>query len=198
MVAHVDGRHGGVAITDRVKPLGLGWPNVVSILRILLIPPIVWLILRQTTAAGWLALLVFVVGALSDGLDGYLARRHTMATATGAWLDPLSDKLFVAAPAVALSVLGEFPWWATAVIVTREVAVQVLRWRLDTRAVSMPASRMAKAKTAAQIVAVGMSMAPLPDGVRPITMGVTLLAVGLTLYSGAEYFLTSTHRVETE
>ena len=54
------------------------------------------------------------VGAASDFLDGYLARRHAMTTPTGAWLDPLSDKLFVAVPAIVLSIRGEFPWWATA------------------------------------------------------------------------------------
>jgi CDP-diacylglycerol---glycerol-3-phosphate 3-phosphatidyltransferase len=181
-----------------VRPLGLGWPNLVSVLRILLIPVVIWLIGRQTTTAGWAAVVVFTLGALSDGLDGYLARRHSMKTATGAWLDPLSDKLFVVAPAVALSVLGEFPWWATVAIIAREVSVQFLRWRLDTQAVSMPASKVAKAKTVAQIIAVGMSMAPLPDSLDTIKTIVIVVAVVLTLYSGAEYFLTSTHRVRTK
>ena len=194
----MDERRGGFAIDEPVRPLGLGWPNLVSVLRVLLIPVVVWLIAVQTTAAAWAALVVFTIGALSDGLDGYLARRHSMKTATGAWLDPLSDKLFVAAPAVALSILGEFPWWATAVIVAREVAVQILRWRLDSRAVSMPASKVAKAKTVAQLFAVGMSMAPLPDSLDGATTVVIVIAVGLTLYSGAEYFLTSTHRVHTK
>ena len=181
-----------------MRPLGLGWPNLVSVLRILLIPVVIWLIGQQTTAAGWAAVVVFTLGALSDGLDGYLARRHSMKTATGAWLDPLSDKLFVAAPAVVLSVLGEFPWWATVAIIAREVSVQFLRWRLDTQAVSMPASKVAKAKTVAQIIAVGMSMAPLPDSLDTIKTIVIVVAVALTLYSGAEYFLTSTHRVRTK
>ncbi|MDP9329737.1 MAG: CDP-diacylglycerol--glycerol-3-phosphate 3-phosphatidyltransferase [Actinomycetota bacterium] len=192
----MDERDGERSITERVKPLGLGWPNVVSALRMLVIPVIVVLILQRTTVAGWAALGVFVLGALSDGLDGYLARRHEMKTATGAWLDPLSDKLFVAVPAVVLAILSEFPWWAALVIVAREIAVQALRWRLDVRAVSMPASTVAKAKTATQLIAVGMSMSPLPDRLHTLTLAVTVLAVALTVYSGAEYFLTSRHRVE--
>jgi CDP-diacylglycerol--glycerol-3-phosphate 3-phosphatidyltransferase len=192
----MDERDGERSITERVKPLGLGWPNVVSALRILVIPVIVVLILHRSTATGWAALGVFVLGALSDGLDGYLARRHEMKTATGAWLDPLSDKLFVAAPAVVLAILSEFPWWAALVIVAREIAVQALRWRLDVRAVSMPASTVAKAKTATQLIAVGMSMSPLLDRLHTLTLAVTVLAVALTVYSGAEYFLTSRHRVE--
>ena len=194
----LDERYGGVVIAKSVKPLGLGWPNLVSALRMLLIPVIVWLIAQRTSDTGWVAVVVFTLGAISDGLDGYLARRHSMKTATGAWLDPLSDKLFVAAPAVALSLLGEFPWWATMAIVAREVAVLVLRWRLDTRAVSMPASKLAKAKTLAQLLAVGMSMAPLPNSLDTTTTVVTAVAVALTLYTGAEYFLTSTHQVQAK
>ena len=83
-------------------------------------------------------------------------------------------------------------------IIAREVSVQFLRWRLDTQAVSMPASKVAKAKTVAQIIAVGMSMAPLPDSLDTIKTIVIVVAVALTLYSGAEYFLTSTHRVRTK
>jgi len=181
-----------------LKPLGLGWPNLVSFMRVLLIPVVVALIAQRTAATDWAALAVFVLGAMSDGLDGYLARRHSMTTATGAWLDPLSDKLFVAAPAIALSVIGRFPWWATIAIVAREIAVTVLRWRLDTRSVSMPASKVAKAKTAAQLVAVGMAMAPLGAAFHTATWIAAFGAVALTLYSGAEYFLTSTHRVKVD
>ena len=198
MDPNLDDRDGGFTIDGPVRPLGLGWPNLVSVLRILLIPVVVWLIAQQTTAAGWAAVVVFTLGAISDGLDGYLARRHSMKTATGAWLDPLSDKLFVAAPAVALSVLGQFPWWATVAIIAREAAVQMLRWRLDARSVSMPASKVAKAKTVAQLIAVGMAMAPLPSSLHTTTTIVTVIAVALTLYSGAEYFLTSTHQVPTK
>ena len=181
-----------------MRPLGLGWPNLVSVLRVLLIPVIIALIFRRTAAADWAAVAVFIVGAMSDGLDGYLARRHSMKTSTGAWLDPLSDKLFVAAPAIALSTIGRFPWWATVAIVAREIAVTVLRWRLDTRAVSMPASKVAKTKTAAQLLAVGMAMAPLSASWRTATWLVALAAVALTLYSGGEYFLTSTHRLKAD
>jgi CDP-diacylglycerol--glycerol-3-phosphate 3-phosphatidyltransferase len=184
-------------IVERVKPLGLGWPNVLSIGRIALIPIVVVLLGTDHAATRWLAVVVFVVGALSDLVDGYLARRHEMTTAVGAWLDPLSDKLFVIAPAVALTVNGDFPWWATAVIVLREVAVSLLRWRLDQRGVSMPASRAGKAKTLSQILAVGSAIAPLPSGFDPLVLTVVVLAVILTVASGLEYLFTERHRMET-
>jgi CDP-diacylglycerol--glycerol-3-phosphate 3-phosphatidyltransferase len=180
-----------------VKPLGLGWPNVVSIGRIMLIPVVVLLLGMERAEMRWLALFVFVVGALSDLADGYLARRHSMTTPVGAWLDPLSDKLFVIVPAVVLSIREEFPWWATVVIVLREVVVSLLRWSLDRRGVSMPASRAGKAKTFSQISAVGLSIAPLPSGFDPLVLTVIVIAVILTVASGLDYLFTERHRMET-
>ena len=184
------------APTPRHDPFGFGWPNVVSVVRIALIPVVALLIVHDTAEARWVATGIFIVGAASDFLDGYLARRHAMQTATGAWLDPLSDKLFVAVPAVVLSLGGEFPWWATAVIIARELAVTWLRWRLDQGGgVSMPASKVAKTKTVMQLFAVGFSIAPLAAGWDPLVLGLTIVAVALTVYSGVEYFLTTRHRV---
>jgi CDP-diacylglycerol--glycerol-3-phosphate 3-phosphatidyltransferase len=180
-----------------VRPLGLGWPNVLSIGRIALIPVVVVLLGTDHPGTRWLAVLVFVVGALSDLVDGYLARRHAMTTAVGAWLDPLSDKLFVIVPALVLTAKGEFPWWATAVIVLREAAVSLLRWRLDQRGVSMPASRAGKAKTFSQILAVGLAIAPLSSQLDPAVTAVIVVAVVLTVVSGLEYLFTRRHRRET-
>ncbi len=180
-----------------MRPLGLGWPNVLSLGRIGLIPIVVVLLATDRAETRWLALLVFAVGALSDLADGYLARRHSMTTSVGAWLDPLSDKLFVIVPAVALTVQGDFPWWATATIILREVAVSLLRWRLDLRGVSLPASRAGKAKTFSQISAVGLSIAPLPSGFDPLVLAVIVIAVVLTVISGIEYLFTERHRMET-
>lgn len=205
MVAYLHGSKGGIDIdgqspregTQGPDPFGIGWPNVVSGLRIALIPVVAFLLLRETATARWAALGVFLVGATTDFVDGYLARRHAMTTPTGAWLDPLSDKLLVAVPAIVLSGQGRFPWWASAVIVARELAVTWLRWRLDARGrVSMPASKVAKLKTVSQLSAVAFAMAPLGAAWDATVLGVTIAAVVLTLYSGAEYFLTTRHRVE--
>ncbi len=179
-----------------MRPLGLGWPNVLSLGRIVLIPVVVLLLASDRGGLRWLAFGVFAAGALSDLLDGYLARRHAMATPVGAWLDPLSDKLFVIVPALVLSLRGEFPWWATAVIVLREVAVSLLRWRLDQRGVSMPASTAGKAKTFSQVSAVALSIAPLPSDLDPLVLAVVLVAVVLTVYSGLIYLFSERHRME--
>ena len=179
-----------------MRPLGLGWPNIVSVARVLLVPALVVLVLMNSRSSSYAAAVVFLVGAASDGLDGWLARRHGMKTVTGAWLDPLSDKLFVAAPIVALALRHRFPIWAAVAIIGREVAVSTLRWRLGSRAVSMPASTVAKWKTATQLAAVFLYLLPLGRRAHPVRLAVVLVAVALTLYTGAEYFLTTRHRVE--
>ncbi len=181
----------------RLEPFGLGWPNVISIVRMLLLPVIVLLLNLETDATDVAAAAVFALGGFSDGLDGYLARRFDQRTSTGAWLDPLSDKVFVVVPAIALSMLGRFPWWATAVFLAREVAVTLLRWRLDRLGgVSMPASAPAKFKTLLQLMAVGGAMLPLPGWLETVESGLIYASAALTLYTGAEYFLTTRHRRE--
>ncbi|MCA1727574.1 MAG: CDP-diacylglycerol--glycerol-3-phosphate 3-phosphatidyltransferase [Actinobacteria bacterium] len=174
-----------------MSPLGLGWPNLISIFRILLVPPLVLLVVDGRRAASVAATVVFVVGALTDGLDGYLARRYDSVTRTGQWLDPLSDKVFVSAPVMALTLLGRFPLWAAAVIVVREIAVSVLRAYLGTRGQAMPASPLGKAKTAAQLIVIVLYL--LPDPVLEVTQPLgdiaLFAAVALTVWSGLDYVL---------
>ena len=178
-----------------MKPLGLGWPNVVSVGRALLVPVLVALVVIDTPRASVIAAAVFLLGAATDSLDGYLARRHSMKTATGAWLDPLSDKLLVSAPIVVLAVRGDFPAWAAVVIVGREVAVSVLRAYLGSQRTSMPASWLGKLKTVSQIAAVVLYLLPLGDGAQPLRTVVLLVAVVLTVVSGIDYFVSSRSRV---
>ena len=170
-----------------MRPLGLGWPNVISIFRIALAPILVALVLSESDTAAGVAAAVFVFGALTDGLDGYLARRYSGTTALGQWLDPLADKILVTAPVVALAVTGRFPVWAVVVIVLREFAVSALRAWLETRGVAMPASPWGKAKTAVQMVLVPLYLLPLGDAAEPWRLGILWLAVALTVWSGLDY-----------
>ncbi len=147
-------------------------------------------------AAGTIAAVVFVFGALTDGLDGYLARRYTGSTRIGVWLDPLADKILVSAPIIALSITGEFPVWAAAVIVGREIAVSLLRAWLGARGEGMPASPWGKAKTAVQMILVPLYLLPLGAGADTAKRVVLWLAVALTLWSGLDYFLRTGRRVK--
>lgn len=141
------------------------------------------------TFAAYVAAVVFVIGAATDRLDGYLARRFASATRTGAWLDPLADKLFVLAPVVALTTEGRFPLWATIVFVVREVAVSVLRAWLGTHGRSMPATPLGQWKTALQMVAILLYLLPLAPSLDPVRMSVLVAAVALTVWSGFDYLV---------
>jgi CDP-diacylglycerol---glycerol-3-phosphate 3-phosphatidyltransferase len=139
--------------------------------------------------AAYVAAVVFVIGAATDRLDGYLARRFASATRTGAWLDPLADKLFVLAPVVALTTEGRFPVWATIVFVVREAAVSVLRAWLGAHGRSMPATPLGQWKTALQMVAILLYLLPLAPSLDPVKMGVLVGAVALTVWSGFDYLV---------
>ena len=152
--------------------------------------------LSRGEEAAWIAAGLFVFGAFTDGLDGYLARRYSGASAIGQWLDPLADKILVTTPIVAMSAIDEFPWWAAAVIVVRELAVSMLRTRLGARGIAMPASRWGKVKTAVQMVLVPLYLLPLGSDADAAKRVVLALAVALTLWSGVDYFLKAGRREE--
>jgi CDP-diacylglycerol--glycerol-3-phosphate 3-phosphatidyltransferase len=152
------------------------------------------LVLSRDDTAATVAAAVFVFGAFTDGLDGWLARRYSGATRIGVWLDPLADKILVSAPVIALSAIGEFPVWAAAIIVGRELAVSLLRAWLGTHGVGMPASPWGKAKTAVQMVLVPLYLLPLGPGADTTRRVVLALAVALTLWSGLDYFLRAGRR----
>jgi len=156
-----------------------------------MVPVLVVLVLIETKAASYAAAAVFVAGGLSDGLDGYLARRHggAMTTRTGMWLDPLSDKLFVSAAVIALVIVDRFPLWAAVIIIVREIAVTILRAVRGTKGTSMPASGLAKAKTASQLLAVTLYLLPLGPSADGFKLAVLIVAVVLTVVSGLGYFI---------
>jgi CDP-diacylglycerol--glycerol-3-phosphate 3-phosphatidyltransferase len=172
-----------------VTPFGLGWPNVVSLVRIAVAPVLAVLILADARPSSYLAAGIFVVAAATDGLDGYLARRYRAITQTGQWLDPLADKILVSTPVVILAALGEFPWWAAVVIVVREIGISLLRAYLGSRGRSMPASRGAKVKTTLQLIAVTLYILPLGEGADVARLSALMAAVVLTVTTGVAYWV---------
>jgi CDP-diacylglycerol--glycerol-3-phosphate 3-phosphatidyltransferase len=170
-----------------LTPLGLGWPNIISVLRVLLVPLLVVLILARERSTSYVAAMVFVVAAATDGLDGYLARRHASTSRTGQWLDPLADKVLVAAPVITLAALGEFPVWAAVVIVSREIGISLLRVVLGLRGRGMPASPSAKVKTTVQLTAIALYILPLGHAWNGLKLGMLIAAVVLTVWTGLQY-----------
>jgi CDP-diacylglycerol--glycerol-3-phosphate 3-phosphatidyltransferase len=174
------------------------WANFVTILRIALIPLFIVLMIDSGPAnpeepalqpAAYLAFIVFSVAALSDSLDGYLARRHNRITALGQFLDPLADKLLIGAALIALVALRQFPLWAATVIVIREIAVSVLRSLALRRGRSLPASRAGKIKTALQIPTVMVWLLPRRGLIEVFQNVSVIVAVVLTVFSGIQYLM---------
>lgn len=164
-------------------------PNLLTLVRLLLVPVLAALLLADgghDPALRWWATAVFLVAALTDLVDGELARRSNTVTIVGKIADPIADKAITGVALIGLSYLGDLPWWVTVVILFRELGVTALRFWVIRHGV-IPASRGGKAKTVAQIVAITLYLAPLPGGfeaVRWIAMGIALI---LTVVTGIDY-----------
>jgi CDP-diacylglycerol---glycerol-3-phosphate 3-phosphatidyltransferase len=159
--------------------------NLVTGLRVLLIPVIGWLLVVGGDVARWWAFGIFLFAAFTDTIDGWLARRLSGTTRWGQMADPAADKALIISSLAILAVLGELPWWAVLVIAGREAAVTLQRVILLRREISMPASVFGKAKTLAQVAAVTMFL--LPATPSSVDLAVLWMAVALTVLSGVEY-----------
>jgi len=176
---------------DRVSNWNL--PNAITIVRILLAPLFFWMLLTDAGHDGWLrwaATVLFILAIATDGVDGALARRNGMVTDLGKLLDPIADKVLTGGALVALSLLGELPWWVTVVILVREVGITVYRFVVIRQGV-IAASRGGKIKTIVQSVAISLALAPLwtilGDWVFWVNGIVMTAAVILTVWTGIDY-----------
>lgn len=161
-------------------------------LRVLVSPFLAVLLLAEDRTASYVAAAIFVAGAATDGLDGYLARRYSARTRTGQWLDPLADKILVSTPVVTMTALGDFPLWGAIVLVARELGVSILRAYLGLRGRSMPASRGAKIKTTLQLLAVTMFILPLGADADWLRLTLLIAAVAMTVLTGLAYAVEAT------
>ena len=174
-------------------PLNL--PNVLTLLRILLVPVLVVALTVETDNGDTLAAIVFAVAALTDGLDGYLARSRQSITTFGKVMDPIADKLLIAAALIALVSLERLDAWVAMVIIAREFAVSGLRIAAGQQGVVIPATLLGKAKTVIQIAAV-MALIAAPEPSAAWVDALVYSMVALTVVSGADYFLNFRRRLE--
>ncbi len=167
-------------------------PNALTVIRLLLVPVFVvvaWVGFERDDQAwqAWAAL-IFLAAAITDLLDGELARRTGKVTSFGKIADPIADKALTGAALIVLSWFTVLPWWVTIVIIVREVAVTVLRFWVIRHGV-MAASRGGKLKTALQIVAITLYLLPLASGAVIVAQVVMAAAVIVTLLTGVDYVL---------
>ena len=174
-------------------PLNL--PNLLTLLRILLVPVLVVALTEEIPNGSAIAAAVFVVAALTDGLDGYIARSRHSITTFGKVMDPVADKLLIAAALLALVSLDRLAAWVAMLVIAREFAVSGLRIAAGQQGVVIPASLLGKLKTIVQSAAV-LALIAAPNEEVAWVQALVYAMVVVTVLSGADYFLNFRRRLE--
>lgn len=173
--------------------------NKITIGRMILVPVFIVLALLEFPGHKLAALLVFIVAAASDSLDGYIARKYDLITDFGKFADPLADKILIVSAIVLFVQWGQMPGWCAIIIIMREFAVTGLRLIAVENGVVIAAAWSGKIKTFCSSIGCCVMLSPLADamlfGVEALTLNnisVALMVV-LTVWSGAEYFIKNGH-----
>ncbi|EDX83965.1 CDP-diacylglycerol--glycerol-3-phosphate 3-phosphatidyltransferase [Synechococcus sp. PCC 7335] len=174
-------------------------PTWITISRLLGVPIVLFALLEPTDFRRWISVVVFVVFAGTDWLDGYLARKLNQVTELGKFLDPLVDKLLVMAPLIALVGLGEIPAWGVFLILARELTIS--GWRVNPvfQDGKVPGAGIwGKVKTVVQITAIALLLAPLGDLWQNIALLLFWIAVVLTWISGLLYLFPASPKASSK
>jgi cardiolipin synthase len=179
-----------LSIEGQGSPIQVNIPNLITMFRIFMVPLVVWLIIgEQMAAAFW----VFLLAGLSDGIDGFIAKRFDQQTLLGAYLDPLADKALLVSIYVTLGLQLHIPNWLVIMVVSRDILIVsavILSWMLD-RAVTMRPLFVSKANTTGQIVLAGLVLVDVGFGLDLTVsrqMAVVAVAV-LTVASAIAYLI---------
>jgi len=170
----------------------MGLANLVTLARIALIPLFVSILLSNAPGAYWQASLVFALAALTDSLDGYIARRFDQITKLGIFLDPLADKLLITAALICLVVQQKVPAWIVVVILARELLITGLRTVKARKGVAIPASWGGKIKTLTQVFAILIIiLTPIYQEIISYPLGIWAIYVAMivTIITGVDYII---------
>ncbi|QFG25589.1 CDP-alcohol phosphatidyltransferase family protein [Actinomadura sp. WMMB 499] len=160
--------------------------NLLTLLRIALVPLLVWLLFLDGTGWRLAAFAVFAAASITDKIDGDIARARGLVTDFGKIADPIADKALTGAALICLSLLGELWWWVTAAILIREIGITLLRLVVIRYGV-IPASKGGKLKTMLQVIAIGLFI--LPGPLDPIRWATMATALAVTLVTGVDYIV---------
>lgn len=184
-------------------------PNLLTMLRVFMIPLVLWLLEDGRPIMNFWAAIVYSLAAITDFLDGWLARKRGLISVLGKFLDPLADKLLVMATLVYMSEMGRVPNWATIIILARELSVTSLRTIAMSEGVVIAASQGGKEKTALQMVAILMlivhhtyiidfGFAAVPIHMHDIGIVLLYASVVFAVTSGGEYMKLFVEAVEAK
>lgn len=187
-------------MSDRAKLLNI--PNILTLSRIAAVPVVVFLLLFESRENCFWAALVFTLAAITDWLDGYLARKWGIVTILGKFLDPLADKLIVMAALIMLIPLDRVPAWAVFVILARELIVSGIRSIASSEGIVIAASDLGKYKTIFQMVSIvglllhyryywffGVQFDFLYPSLHNAGIFIFYISLVLTIWSGVDYFV---------
>ena len=170
-------------------------PNKLTTLRVILVPFFIlafYIELKANKNALIIATIIFVIASITDFFDGYLARKYNLVTDFGKFVDPLADKILVAAALICLVQASRVEAWMVVLIISREYAISILRAIAASSGMVLAASKGGKLKTATQMIAIIMLMLAIP-----FANYVMYVAVILTFYSGAQYIYSNRHLIDT-
>lgn len=168
--------------------------NILTVLRILIVPLFLVALFAGTGHdTGWriLAAALFGIAAITDRIDGQVARKYGLVTDFGKLADPIADKALIGTALIGLSVLGDMAWWITVVICAREIGVTLLRLAVVQRGV-IPAGRGGKLKTLVQSLAIAVLLLPLFGAFATAGLWLMYVAVVLTVVTGLDYVVQAT------
>ncbi|WP_432557422.1 CDP-diacylglycerol--glycerol-3-phosphate 3-phosphatidyltransferase [Granulicoccus sp. GXG6511] len=187
-------------MTTQTAPSSLNGPNVLTTLRLVVVPVFAWMLLAHGDDPNWriATTVVFAVAILTDLIDGWWARRANLVTNFGKIADPIADKAITGMAFVGLSILGELPWAVTIIILVREWGITLMRFLLLRKGVVLAANRGGKLKTVLQAVALILFLLPLPgyEWGTPFTLAalpevtswvVMAIALIVTVVTGVDY-----------
>ncbi|MBC8062369.1 MAG: CDP-diacylglycerol--glycerol-3-phosphate 3-phosphatidyltransferase [Clostridiaceae bacterium] len=175
--------------------------NKLTIFRIFLIPVFLVFIAVNIPMFKYIATGVFIIAALTDKLDGYIARSRNQITNFGKFMDPLADKLLVTAALISLVEARIIPTWIAMIIITREFAVTGLRAIAASDGNVIAASWWGKVKTVVQIIAIICALVNLSDRndiFKALTLISMVIAIAVTIISGVDYFLKNKHLIRID
>ncbi|MGA1843151.1 MAG: CDP-diacylglycerol--glycerol-3-phosphate 3-phosphatidyltransferase [bacterium] len=173
-------------------------PNKLSLIRILLVPLLVVFLLGGKALTRWndiIALVVFIVAAITDWLDGYIARNAKQVTTLGKFLDPVADKLLISAAFISLVEINRVPAWIVVIIVGREIMVTGMRSIAAAQQIIIPASRLGKYKVGFETAAIIALILDLPYNVGIIA---AWLAMTMAVISGADHLIRFKKEIDLE
>ncbi len=163
-------------------------PNMLTILRVLLIPFfVIFLLFDITPYDDYIALAIFIVASLTDTLDGYLARKNNQITDFGKFMDPLADKLLVCSAMICLIDMGRIPSWVVLIIIAREFIISGFRLVASDNGIVIAASKWGKAKTISQMIMVILLIADFGGAFDTLETVFIYLALILTVISLVDY-----------